>query len=189
MDDYFERMKAGDIASLEYIFRTHSEKLYAYAAGLYRESQQAEDAVQVAFFSLWEKRAKINDSDSVFGYLCRIVKNNFINDLQKEMVKQKYIEETLYYENEAIRWDDLDDIEDLRQQLWDAIDRLPEACRKIFIMNCIEGMKYMEIADQLGISLNTVKRQVKIGYKKLRSDLHRTENEVIALVALLAMFR
>ncbi|POY37911.1 hypothetical protein C3K47_05125 [Solitalea longa] len=43
-----------------------------------------------------------------------------------------------------------------------AIDKLPEKRRKIFLMSNIEGLKYAEIADQLNVSVNTVKTQIKL---------------------------
>ena len=48
------------------------------------------------------------------------------------------------------------------------IDALPEGCRKIFVMSVIEGMSYTDTAKELGVSVNTVKSQVKIAYKKLK---------------------
>ncbi|OCW92395.1 hypothetical protein A9168_16250 [Macellibacteroides sp. HH-ZS] len=55
--------------------------------------------------------------------------------------------------------------------LRNAIDKLPERCRLIFIKSRIEGKKYKEIAEELNLSVNTVEGQISIALKKLREEL------------------
>ena len=52
-----------------------------------------------------------------------------------------------------------------------AIESLPEQCRLIIKLNVLEGKKYQEIAEELGITVNTIRTQVSRGYKKLRDIL------------------
>lgn len=163
-------MQQGDSAAYEYLFKAYVDKLFAYAVGLYCDSEAAEDAVQEAFFSLWAMRKKIAWTGSVYPFLRRAVKNMFINNSIREDVKKKYVDETAYTAN-GIDWDAPNVVEELCEQLWEAIDHLPENCRKIFIMSCVEGLKYQEVAQKLDVSINTVKTQVRIGYKKIREDL------------------
>lgn len=51
------------------------------------------------------------------------------------------------------------------------IKNLPDACRKIFLLSRDKNMKYSDIADQMGISVNTVKTQIKIALTRLRENL------------------
>jgi len=51
------------------------------------------------------------------------------------------------------------------------IDSLPESCRQIFLLSRNEDLKYSDIADKLGISINTVKTQMKIALARLREIL------------------
>ena len=61
-----------------------------------------------------------------------------------------------------------DDIETL---ITKAIDSLPEKCREIFIRSKIEGKRQKEIAEELGVSINTIETQMGIAYKKLKVEL------------------
>ena len=61
--------------------------------------------------------------------------------------------------------------EDIEKVIANAIDKLPERCREIFLKSRIEGMKYREIADELDISMNTVENQMSIALRKLRIEL------------------
>ena len=61
--------------------------------------------------------------------------------------------------------------EDVERILHEAINRLPEQCRRIFIESKLNNKKYQDIADEMGLSLQTVKNQVMIAVRKLREDL------------------
>ncbi|MGC1631374.1 MAG: sigma-70 family RNA polymerase sigma factor, partial [Gelidibacter sp.] len=57
-----------------------------------------------------------------------------------------------------------------------ALDRLPLKCRKVFEMSCLDGMKYKDIAQELNISLITVKSQraraIELLKKQLKNNPH-----------------
>lgn len=169
--EFFLQMQQGDKYAFEYFFKTYVDMLYAYAIGFCRDEDVAEDLVQEAFVRFWTMREKLSYSESIYGYLQRTVRNICINRKEREKVEEKYRCEVLNTGEEEFDWNDDDALEELRQQLLDAIDRLPEKCKEIFVLSCVEGLKYQEVADQLNVSINTVKTQVRFGYKKLRSDL------------------
>lgn len=185
--DSFSRMQQGDKRAFEYFFKEYADMLYAYALGFSRDQDAAEDLVQEAFVRFWTMREKLSYSESIYGYLQRTVRNICINQKVRERVEEKYRRELLNTEEGEFDWEDDGALEGLRQQLLEAIDRLPEKCREIFVLSCVEGLKYKEVADQLGVSINTVKTQVRFGYKKLRTDLDIPEKNlmIILLVILL----
>ena len=181
----FERMQKGDSDAFEYFFKTYIDSLYAYALGFCQDVEFAEDVVQEAFVRFWTMREKISYSDSIYGYLQRSVRNICINQQVHAKVEEKYRQEILNTEEEVFDWENLDELEELRHQLLEAIDRLPEKCREIFVLSCVEGLKYAEVCDKLGVSINTVKTQVRFGYRKLRDDLNVPAKIIILLIALL----
>ena len=61
--------------------------------------------------------------------------------------------------------------EDVYNKVHQAMESLPEQCRLIIKLNVLEGKKYLEIAEELGITINTIRTQVSRGYKKLREIL------------------
>jgi RNA polymerase sigma factor (sigma-70 family) len=61
--------------------------------------------------------------------------------------------------------------EEIEQIIRAAIDRLPPHCRDIFIKSRMEGKRYVEIANEMNISVNTVENQISIALRKLRVDL------------------
>ena len=179
--DYFSRMQQGDKCAFEYFFKTYVDMLYAYAMGFCRDQDVAEDLVQEAFVRFWTMREKLSYSESIYGYLQRTVRNICINQKVRERVEEKYRQAVLHSDEDEFCWEDDDELEELRRQLLEAIDRLPEKCREMFILSCVEGLKYQEVADQLGVSINTVKTLKKNAYEKLREMI---SNQYIVSVLL-----
>ena len=61
----------------------------------------------------------------------------------------------------------------IEARLWTAIDSLPEKCREIFLMSKRDGLKYEEIAQELGISENTVRNQISKALKTLKEGAQK----------------
>jgi RNA polymerase sigma-70 factor (ECF subfamily) len=57
------------------------------------------------------------------------------------------------------------------KKLLDALQRLPPACREIFILSRYEQMSYKEIANQLDLSIRTVENQLLKALKIMRESL------------------
>ena len=115
----------------------------------------------------------------MYAYLQTSVRNACINYREHEKVEHRYEQEILHTEEEAFDWQEVGTVKEMRQKLLDAIDRLPEKCRQIFMMSCVDGLKYREIASRMDISENTVKTQIKLAYKKLREDINISGGRII----------
>lgn len=186
-EEYFKRMQQGDMYSFEYFFKEYTDLLYAYALGFVKEREPAEDIIQDAFVYFWNNRERIRYTGSVYAYLQRAVRNACINYREHEKVEHRYEQEILHTEEEAFDWQEVESVKEMRQKLLDAIDRLPEKCRQIFMMSCVDGLKYREIASRMDISENTVKTQIKLAYKKLREDANISGEELSIFVIMLLL--
>lgn len=180
----FTRMQQGDAKAFEYFFKKYTGMLYAYALGFVKEKAVAEDVVQDTFVQFWNNRERISCTGSAYAWLQRSVKNACVNIRIHEEVERKYEAEMLYVEEEGEDWRAVEELQKLRQRLFDALDRLPERCREIFVLSCVEGLKYREIAEKMGVSENTVKTQIKLGYKKLRDELKQSDAELVVWLLL-----
>lgn len=177
-------MKGFDLnkEKFEELYLSFSKDLFWIAMAYSNNRTLAEDAVQEAFFYVWKNKKNFADESKIRAYLTQIVRNYIIDFFRHLQVKEKHDpiikEEILEQENEI----DDEDLNEKIKKAKDLIDSLPEACRKIFIMAVMEGMKYQQVADQLGISVNTVKMQMKIAYKKIQ--LQAPEQYLLILILL-----
>lgn len=71
-----------------------------------------------------------------------------------------YLQESEYSEEELIKLEEAKKI----------LQELPEQCRIVFVMNCMDGKKYKDIAEELNISVNTVKTHLSKAYRKFREN-------------------
>mgnify|MGYP000456328321 FL=1 len=126
---------------------------------------------------MWTNRKKMVYIGPVYAYLCRSVKNSCINYHLRKKVEERYRQEMLMTEA-----DEEDNFEELYARLQAVMDKLPPKCREIFILGCVESMSYKEIADQLNISINTVKTQMKVAYKKIKDELDDKNMKIMALI-------
>ena len=136
--------------------------------------------MQDTFIYLWVNRAKISHSGSIYAYLSRSVKNSCIDRKLHEEVKQRYQREMMASGEEVS--EDSESFEELYERLQIVMDSLPPKCKEIFILGCVEGLSYKDVAEQLGVSVNTVKTQVKVAYKRIKSEFgDRDKNFMLIL--------
>lgn len=180
-----KKMQQGDVSALEYFFQEYTDLLYYRALGYVKDTQVAEDVVQEVFIRFWDNRNKLEISISVLAYLTRSVINGCKNYLEHMNVRRHYEQEYLAEASEIVLPDfDEEELNLLRERLQTFIESLPEKCREIFMLACVEGMKYREVAERLEVSVNTVKTQVKNAYAKLRTDFDLRDQELIIVFLL-----
>ena len=130
--------------------------MFLYALSFLTSEEEAEDVIQEVFVNFW----KDNTFQKVKGevtkiYLFRSVKNNCLNRLKKKDVLRDRLD--LLYEDvaeeEMMTWND-----ELIQEVETEITNMPEQTREIIRGVFFQDLKYQEVADQLGISINTGKQ-------------------------------
>lgn len=178
-----EKLNEGDMSTFESIYNKYSENVYYVALGYLKNNEEAEDMTQKIFTKLWEKKAKLSVNTSLKGYLHKATVNTCLNYLRHNKLKRKF-EEAFIYDN-LHETPSNDDITSLIDDVNKAIDKLPEQCRKIFVMSCVMGLKNKEVADELDLSINTVKMHKKIAYKKIRGSV---SSEMMSLLILSQFF-
>ncbi|WP_294549776.1 RNA polymerase sigma-70 factor [uncultured Bacteroides sp.] len=148
------------------LYLTYYSKLVRFAKEFVIQEEDAENITQDVFTILWEKRDFIAHIDNMNAYLFRLVRNRCLDYLRHKVFEQKYVESVqTSYEVDVAEDNDTEIL------IRAAINSLPKRCRDIFLLSRVEGLKYKEISEQLGISVNTVECQMGIALKKLRVKL------------------
>lgn len=161
-------MQRGEWTAFNRIFEENVERLYLYAHTFLKERAAAEDVVQDVFIYLWTNRTAIVLRGSIYAYLLRAVKNGCINYKIKQQTEDKYKNLAV---RELMESGEEIDLNELHRKAQAILETLPSGCRKIFILGCVEGMTYQEIAGELNVSVNTVKTQMKIAWKRIRKEM------------------
>jgi RNA polymerase sigma-70 factor (ECF subfamily) len=169
-------IKQGDIAAFEELYRQYYIFLCLVAEHIVRNPSDAEEIVSDVFVKLWNIRDKIDITTSIKWYLVKAVRNTSLNHLEKNKTCNNLTISLSASDYEILAWDSDYPLGQLFQKeilniLDLSINELPDACREIFLLSRYEDMTYCKIAGKLGISINTVKTQMKIALARLRENL------------------
>jgi RNA polymerase sigma-70 factor (ECF subfamily) len=152
------------------LFRCYYRPLCLYALHYLNDVDAAEDIVQECFTQLWERLKRGDEVGDAKSYLYSMVHNRCIDSLKRnDMVDSSVAIEDVDIADD----DDYEERSILEARMWTAIDSLPEGCRKVLLLCKRDGMKYEEVAEQLGISVNTVKNQMAKALKMLKEGAYK----------------
>lgn len=165
------------------VFNHFYKGLVLYANNFLYDQQASEDVVQEVFISLWENAKNIEIKSSLKAYLYAMVRNKCLNYLKSVKITDDL--NVIDLNSILVLDEDLDLISEeektiLYNHILKIIDTFPESMQQVFKLKFIENYKYEEIADELGISVNTVKTQLKRAKMKISESL-------VILVALLSI--
>ena len=165
------KIQGADENAFSALFRDFYKRLYVFALRFVSDPQSAESIVQEVFVKLWINKNEINITSSVKAYLYTAVKNQSLNYLNKE----KWLvsaDERLDSSLSSRRSPEEDAIQNEHYRaIHNAIEELPDQCRRIYLMKKYDDLSYKEISEVLGISINTVKTQMKRALKSLLAKL------------------
>lgn len=174
-------LKSGNNQAYKYIYDHHYVLLCKIAYEFLKDDFLAESIVDDIIFHLWEKRDTLEITTSLRSYLVQAVRNRCINYLNLEREKREVRFSVIDQQNEWINSvfpsDDyplarlLEN--ELEQEIRNAINRLPEECKVVFKKSRFEEKRYDQIAEELGISVNTVKYHIKNAISRLSADLSK----------------
>ena len=161
-------MKKGNRSAFRDLFNRFYDRLVAYISTYTHDNVQSEDIVQHAFIRFWEDRAKLDETKSPKAYLYAIAYNRYIDTVKKAKKQEKLLGQI--WERALVDriQEDSDVLEERIQKMKQVIDSLPPKCKEIIMLNKIQGVKYKDIAEQMGISVKTVESQMRIAFAKIR---------------------
>lgn len=173
-----EWLKRGDEKAYKHLYDFHYVFLCKVANEFLKDPFLSETIVGDIIFHLWEIRETLDISISLRSYLIRAVRNRCINFLQLER-EQREVNFSALAPGDAYEERFLTDHHplgsllerELENEITASIERLPEECRNVFKKSRFENKKYEEIANELGVSVNTVKYHIKNALSRLHDDL------------------
>jgi RNA polymerase sigma-70 factor (ECF subfamily) len=170
--DIIGRIRQGDVQQFESLFRSSYVSLVRYAKTLLKDQDTAEEIVQDLFFRIWKDREKIKIESSLNGYLFRSVHNRCLHFIEHNRIVEKHAEEMSFRQPESPESpSDILNYKELQAKIANILEKLPERCGQIFCMNRFEGLKYIEIAEKLSVSVKTVEANMGRALKEFRKEL------------------
>lgn len=166
--------RSNEEQAFELLFRKYYVRLCGFANKFLLNRQESEEIVQEVFLNIWKKRDQLKLTDEIRPYLFKSVQNLCFNFIEHQKVIDSYYSVIeVVYKNQTEEFDTYQSVlyTEFQSTVDEAIQSLPEQCRKIFLMSREDGLKYAEIAERLGISVKTVETQMSRALSKLKSEL------------------
>ena len=165
------------------IFDKYFDNIRSYVYFKSGNKDLAEDVAQEVFIKIWEKSSKI-DTVNIKALLYKMASDNFISNYRKQKTKENYIHNFKLSHSEPITESDFE-YQELKAKYEDALQRMPEKQRVVFLMSRVEELKYKEISDRLNLSVKAVEKRMKLGLDFLKKELI---NEALLIIILLKLF-
>ncbi len=170
--DLVSLIKTDDHVAYRELFFRYTGVLYTHAYVKLQDREEARDAVQEVFSTLWSKRDSLEFQSNVSGYLYSSVRNRVLNILSRNKIKSNYITSLSdYRKSYSDETDHLTRTNQLQAIIDKEMKNMPEKMREVFSLSRNHQLSHREIAEKLGISENTVKNHVHGALKILRIKL------------------
>lgn len=165
--------KRQDPAAQKVLYEKYSDLFFAICMRYLKNTMDAEDVLVESFYKIFSKISQFKEEGSFEGWMKRIVVNECLMKIRKTSNLNLHVEIDQAYnlgDEEKI-------VSDLNyKELLGLLDELPNGYRTVFNLYVIEGFKHREIAEILGISINTSKSQLILAKKKMREIFKKKHN-------------
>ncbi len=161
----------GSVEAFNRIYNMYAKQLFAYTRQYIRSEEQSEEIVQDVFLNLWQMHSRISNTLSLKPLLFKIAKSRLI-DAYRSRVNSPVFEDYVAY-CESIQSLDCHPMEydDFMQTLKKSMDSLPRNQKKIITLVKLEGLSQIEVAEKMGLSLQTVRNLLSTGIKTLKNTM------------------
>ena len=151
------------------LFNEFYPALVHFAFSFINNEEAAKDIVQEIFIRIWEKRIKFENELLLRKYLYLSTQNKCFTYLRDRKVQHYHKQQIIdnYQEQEEPNIINSLIKEEVYRQLLSSIEQLPPQCKKICLLT-LDGKKPSEIAKELELNVETVKKQKKIALKRLQ---------------------
>ena len=171
-----ERLKEGDPEAFADLYRAHQPGVLNFVYRLSgRNAALAEDVAQQVFMNFWNHRSQYDLTKPLAPLLLTMARNAWLNAAKREEYrKTSPLQEDLAPSGPARRSDRLDprlEQKELEDALERALAALEPGMREAFLLSRYQGLKYAEIAQVLGVSVNTVEARLSRALEHLQEKL------------------
>lgn len=173
-DNILDVLRKDERGAFQLLFERYYDNLLLYCYHITNDLEAAEDIVQDCFYQLWYNKRLDRFTGDLERFIFKMVKNRSFLFL-KEHKKRHDTQMSFSQENESVHYDITEEHQGEIEILYNTIDRLPDKCRQVFLMACLNDKTYQEIANETGTSINTVKTQIKTALKFLRENLQKDQ--------------
>lgn len=158
----------------EKLFAEQHDGLVRFLCRRLNSLEDARDIAQNAFVRM-QKMENLRELDNVKAYLYQVASNLVIDQKRRERLHGNYLQQESQNDHMyAVSDDSPEDVLIAQRQLEvmeKALQRLPEKCRRAFLLHRVKGMSYSDIAEEMSVSVSSVEKYILQALKCFRKYL------------------
>ncbi len=164
----------GDRGALSEVYARTSAKLYGICLRLLESETDAQDALQEAYVTVWQKASRFDASKaSPITWLCVLARNKAIDRLRQRPMATEELDEAIAVPDSGLTALELVEQAQESDRLSRCLDELEERTRSMIRAAFLEGATYSQLADREAVPLGTMKSWIRRGLLRLRGCLER----------------
>ena len=170
---FFQKLQEGDPGKLKEFFNDSFAWVVAFARNYLGQDDTCEDVVQDTFVAFWEQRASFKNIYYVKAFFYKTIRHKCLNYIRHQKITPRHASEEQQMQNDlADKSYFIDTIiqEEASRMIYEEILKLSNMGRQVMLL-ALDGYSNDEIAEKLGISVNTVRTHKARTYQYLRERL------------------
>ncbi|GBU07783.1 DNA-directed RNA polymerase sigma-70 factor [Bacteroidales bacterium] len=174
----FQQVQRDDIKAFEALHKYYHPRMFAYAKRFVEDSEAVKDILQDLFVDFWSKRTQINIDVSLSAFLFKVLRNKCIDYLRNQVVKDNFVNiSNLRLAELKYNYLEQEDpfpnifVREINEIVDKAISELSPQTQQIFLMSRKQGLKSIEIAAKLNLSVRTIEKHLYQTLKILKIKL------------------
>ncbi len=152
------------------IFDYYYPKLFPACLKSVKQTEDCEEIVMNILLNIWQNRKKMAQVEEFEGYIFTVLRNQVADYHRRNVLATEDIE-TVPLDQLGIIANTEISFKELLRIYQQAVDKLPEKRREVFLMSREQGMTHQQIAQSNNISINTVNNHIKSAMKIIRDDM------------------
>lgn len=152
------------------LFDEYFDKIRSFIFYRCGDTDLASDMAQDVFMKIWEKREQLHNPD-LKPLLYKMANDMVISNYRKDSTRMDYKKEMTIQHNSPLSPEEELNFEELASSYANALEKMPETQRVVFLMSRNDNLKYHEIASYLDISVKAVEKRMSAALQFLRTQL------------------
>ncbi len=166
-----QALKLGDENAFKTLYDKYKGPLYVHAYKKLGDREGVRDLIQEIFLNIWEKRSTLTVQKCFSAYLHQAVRYKVMDIISAKYAVAKYQHFQSFLDSQTIPTDYLIRESMLTSIITKEVDSLPPRMREVFLLSRSQRLNHQQIAEKLGISIQSVRSHIKNALRILRVNL------------------
>ncbi|GAB3985410.1 RNA polymerase sigma-70 factor [Spirosoma daeguense] len=166
-------LSLGEVDAFDQLYHRYKQPVYANIFKMVKQPEAAEDILQEVFITLWENRQRVQTDKSVGGWLFVVSYNKAASFLKKKLKESMVVQQQPELPDTSAPEESLDEeLFDVQLSLIEeAVSHLPARKKEVFRLLRFEGKTHEEVAESLGISVQSVRDYLKQATRSVKAHI------------------